>query len=82
MSTGELTDAEREYLERLYWLHEAGLPMTSANIARAMQLSAPAVHEMVGRLEREDYITRGPDKVISFTEVGERRAEEIVGRTV
>ena len=80
MSTGELTDAEREYLERLYWLHEAGLPMTSANIARAMQLSAPAVHEMVGRLEREDYITRGPDKVISFTEVGERRAEEIVGR--
>jgi DtxR family transcriptional regulator, iron-dependent repressor len=80
MAAAELTDAEREYLEALYWLHEAGLPMTGANIARAMQLSAPAVHEMVGRLEREDLITRGPDKVISFTELGERRAEEIVGR--
>jgi DtxR family Mn-dependent transcriptional regulator len=80
MASEELTDAERDYLERLYWLHEAELPMTGANIARAMQLSAPAVHEMIGRLEREDYITRGPDKVISFTAVGERKAEEIVGR--
>ena len=26
--------------------------MTAANVARAMQLSAPTVHEMVGRLER------------------------------
>src|ERR1019366_815028 len=80
MATQQLTGAEREYLETLYWLHEAALPMTGANVARAMQLSAPAVHEMIGRLEREDYIRRGPDKVISFTDVGERRAEEIVGR--
>jgi DtxR family Mn-dependent transcriptional regulator len=80
MSTAELTDAERGYLEALYWLHEAELPMTAANIARAMQLSAPAVHEMIGRLERDNYITRGSDKVISFTEAGERQAGEIVGR--
>ena len=32
--------------------------MTGANVARAMQLSAPTVHEMVGRLERDGYITR------------------------
>ena len=80
MSTAELTDAERGYLEALYWLHEAELPMTAANIARAMQLSAPAVHEMIGRLERDNYITRGSDKVISFTDAGERQAGEIVGR--
>ncbi|MGA2756691.1 MAG: metal-dependent transcriptional regulator [Solirubrobacteraceae bacterium] len=80
MATAELTDAERGYLEALYWLHEAELPMTAANIARAMQLSAPAVHEMIGRLERDNYITRGSDKVISFTEAGERQAGEIVGR--
>jgi DtxR family Mn-dependent transcriptional regulator len=78
--TAELTDAERGYLESLYWLHEAGLPMTAANVARAMQISAPAVHEMIGRLEREDHITRGSDKVISFTAAGERQAEEIVRR--
>src|SRR6202142_3798197 len=80
MATAELTDAERGYLETLYWLHEAELPMTAANVARAMQFSAPAVHEMIGRLERDDRITRGPDKVISFTVSGERQAEEIVHR--
>ena len=42
--------------------------MTGANVARAMQLSAPTVHEMVGRLERDGYITRGADKSISFTD--------------
>src|ERR1700690_2378236 len=80
MATAELTDAERGYLETLYWLHEAELPMTAANVARAMQFSAPAVHEMIGRLERDDRITRGPDKVISFTVSGERQAEGIVRR--
>jgi DtxR family Mn-dependent transcriptional regulator len=80
MATAELTGAEREYLETLFWLYEAGLQMTGANVARAMQLSAPTVHEMIGRLERRDLITRGPDKVISFTAEGERQAEEIVGR--
>jgi DtxR family Mn-dependent transcriptional regulator len=80
MVTGELTDAERGYLETLYWLHEAGLPMTAANVARAMQISAPAVHEMIGRLERGDHITRGPDKTISFTLTGQAQAEQIVSR--
>jgi len=75
-----LTDAEREYLETLFWLSEAELPMTGANVARAMRLSAPTVHEMIGRLERGGLITRGPDKVISFTPDGERRAQEIVSR--
>src|SRR4051812_7589307 len=40
------TVAEEEYLERIYWLMEAELPITGANIARAMQVSAPTVHEM------------------------------------
>ena len=52
------TVAEEEYLQILFWLQEAGLPMTGANLARAMQLSAPTVHEMIGRLERDGYITR------------------------
>ena len=54
----DVTVAEEEYLQTLFWLQEAGLPMTGANVARAMQLSAPTVHEMVGRLERDGYITR------------------------
>ncbi len=74
------TVAEEEYLQTLFWLQEAKLPMTGANVARAMQLSAPTVHEMVGRLERDGYITRGGDKAISFTDSGLEHAEEIVFR--
>jgi DtxR family Mn-dependent transcriptional regulator len=75
-----VTVAEEEYLQTLFWLHEAGLPMTAANLARAMQLSAPTVHEMVGRLERDGQITRASDKMISFTADGQREAEEIVSK--
>jgi DtxR family Mn-dependent transcriptional regulator len=64
----------------LFWLYEAGLPMTGANLARAMQLSAPTVHEMLGRLERDGYVTRGEDRAISFTEHGRAHAEEITSR--
>ena len=80
MTTETATVAEQEYLETLFWLYEAGLPMTGANIARAMQLSPPTVHEMIGRLERDGYITRATDKVISFTENGREHAEAIVRR--
>jgi DtxR family Mn-dependent transcriptional regulator len=74
------TTAEEEYLESLFWLFEAGLPMTGANLARAMQLSAPTVHEMLGRLERDGYIVRDPERVIDFTPSGRRHAERIVSR--
>jgi DtxR family Mn-dependent transcriptional regulator len=74
------TVAEEEYLQSLFWLQEAGLPMTGANLARAMQLSAPTVHEMIGRLERDGYITRASDRSISFTAEGEHHAEGIVRR--
>ena len=80
MSSTEATDAEEEYLQSLFWLQEAELPMTGANVARAMQLSPPTVHEMIGRLERDGYITRAGDKTISFTESGQGHAEGIVRR--
>jgi len=76
----DATIAEEEYLQTLFWLQEAGLPMTGANVARAMQLSAPTVHEMVGRLERDGYITRAADKAISFTPEGREHAEAVSRR--
>ncbi len=80
MSTAHATVGEDEYLQTLYWLYEAELPMTGANVARAMQLAAPTVHEMIRRLERDGYITRAGDKTISFTQSGERQAADIVSR--
>jgi DtxR family Mn-dependent transcriptional regulator len=76
----DATIAEEEYLQTLYWLFEAGLPMTGANLSRAMQLSAPTVSEMVGRLERDGYIVRSSDRTIEFTDSGREHAERIVSR--
>ena len=54
--------------------------MTGANMARAMQLSAPTVHEMLGRLERDGYIMRNAERAIDFTDSGREHAEHIVSR--
>jgi DtxR family transcriptional regulator, Mn-dependent transcriptional regulator len=80
MSSQEATAAEEEYLQTIYWLFEAGLPMTAANVVRAMQVSAPTVHEMVGRLERDGYIVRGDDRSLAFTDSGRDHAEGVVRR--
>ncbi|MFT4049326.1 MAG: metal-dependent transcriptional regulator [Solirubrobacterales bacterium] len=80
MSHDHATVAEEEYLQTIFWLQEAGLPISGANIARAMQLSAPTVHEMVARLEADGYVQRLPDKTWQFTQHGKTHAEQIVRR--
>jgi DtxR family Mn-dependent transcriptional regulator len=80
MAASRATPAEEEYVEMLFWLFEAGLPLTGANLSRAMRLSAPTVHEMLGRLERDGYIARNSDRAIEFTPDGRAHAERIVSR--
>jgi DtxR family transcriptional regulator, Mn-dependent transcriptional regulator len=80
MAHEHATIAEEEYLQTIYWLMEAGLPITGANIARAMHLSPPTVHEMVGRLEQDGYVMRADDKSLAFTADGTRQAEALVRR--
>jgi DtxR family Mn-dependent transcriptional regulator len=80
MAAEHATLAEEEYLQSMFWLEEAGLPITGANIARAMQLSPPTVHEMIGRLERDGYVSRLEDKTLEFTEDGREQAGQIVRR--
>ena len=74
------TVAEEEYLQIMFWLEEAGLPINGANIARAMQLSPPTVHEMIGRLEGDGYVERADDKSLNFTDKGRQEAEAISRR--
>ena len=80
MAHDHATVAEEEYLQIMFWLEEAGLPITGANIARAMQLSPPTVHEMIGRLERDGYVSRAGDKSVDFTPDGREHASAIVRR--
>jgi len=74
------TVAEEEYLQIMFWLEEAGLQINGANIARAMQLSPPTVHEMIGRLEGDGYVARADDKSLTFTNKGREEAEAISRR--
>ena len=76
----QATVAEEEYLQTMFWLEEAGLQINGANIARAMQLSPPTVHEMIGRLEGDGYVERADDKSLVFTGRGRGEAEAIVRR--
>src|SRR5918997_1197466 len=76
----QATVAEEEYLQMMFWLEEAGLPITGANLARAMQLSPPTVHEMIGRLEGDGYVARADDKSLAFTGKGREEAEAITRR--
>jgi DtxR family Mn-dependent transcriptional regulator len=80
MSHEHATVAEEEYLQTMFWLEEAGLQITGANIARAMQLSPPTVHEMIGRLESDGYVSRTEDRRVSFTDEGRKEAQAIVRR--
>ena len=80
MAAHEATVAQEQYLEIMYWLEEAGLPMTAANVARAMHLSPPTVHEMIGRLEKDGFVNRADDKSLVFTESGREQASAMVRR--
>ncbi|MEA2482189.1 MAG: DtxR family transcriptional regulator, Mn-dependent transcriptional regulator [Thermoleophilaceae bacterium] len=80
MGNDHATEGEEHYLETIFWLEEAGLPITGANIARAQQVSPPTVHEMVGRLERDGFIERAADKSLAFTGRGRDHAESVVRR--
>jgi DtxR family Mn-dependent transcriptional regulator len=80
VSQDQATPAEDEYLQTIYWLEEAGLPITGANVARALQVSPPTVHEMVGRLEADGYITRDEDRALVFTGHGRDHAAGVVRR--
>ena len=80
MAHDQATPAEDEYLQTIYWLEEAGLPITGANVARALQVSPPTVHEMVGRLEADGYITRDEDRSLLFTDDGREHAAGVVRR--
>src|SRR6059058_5323746 len=80
MARDQATPAEDEYLQTIFWLEEAGLPVTGANVARALQVAAPTVHEMAGRLEQDGYITRNVDRSLAFTKQGRENASRVVSR--
>ena len=72
MSTSRPPSPRRSTSRSSTGSQEAGLPITGANIARAMQVSAPTVHEMIGRLEGDGYVTRAERQVAQLHRIGPR----------
>ncbi|HCH80417.1 MAG TPA: metal-dependent transcriptional regulator [Acidimicrobiaceae bacterium] len=70
--------ALEEYCETIYELGEDDLDVIQARIAERMEVSRPAVSEMVKRLEAEGLIEAG--RKISLTEKGTHLAETVVRR--
>ena len=76
----QLSEATQEYLESIYWLYEAGIERTQANLARALQVSQPSASEMLRRMADDGLVSRDEHKLIHFTERGREVAERIVAR--
>ncbi len=77
-ASGEHHPAFEEYCECIFELHEDDVDVIQARIAERLQVSRPAVSEMMKRLEAEGLITS--DNGIRLTDDGRRLGERVVRR--
>jgi len=76
---GEHHPAFEEYCECIFELHEDDVEVIQARIVERLQISRPAVSEMIRRLETEHLIVQN-DGQIRLTESGMRLAQQTVRR--
>lgn len=77
-ASGEHHPAFEEYCSCIFELHEDDLDVIQARIAERLQVSRPAVSEMMKRLEAEGLIAIGSEIVL--TEAGRRLGERVARR--
>jgi DtxR family Mn-dependent transcriptional regulator len=77
-ASGEHHPAFEEYCECIFELDEDDVAVIQARIAERLQVSRPAVSEMIRRLEAEGLITT--DGAIRLTQSGEALAQMVVRR--
>jgi DtxR family Mn-dependent transcriptional regulator len=74
------SSAVEEYLQAIYTLADESGHVVSARLAEFLSFSAPAVSEMVHRLERDGLVTLDGHKEVHLTKVGKAQADSIVRR--
>jgi len=79
MPAGEYHPAFEEYCECIYELHEDDVDAIQARIADRLQVSRPAVSEMIKRMEGEGLVLTGKG-AIRLTVAGRELAERVVRR--
>ena len=76
----EYHPAFEEYSETVYELAEDGVEVIQARIAERLEVSRPAVSEMIRRMQREGLVTVDADAHISLTDEGQQIATTVVRR--
>jgi DtxR family Mn-dependent transcriptional regulator len=74
------SSAVEEYLQAIYTLADENGHVVSARLAEFLGFSAPAVSEMVHRLERDGLVTLDGHKEVHLTKAGKAQADSIVRR--
>ncbi len=72
--------AIEEYLQAIYTLADENGHVVSARLAEFLGVSAPAVSEMVHRLERDGLVSLDERKELHLTPDGQRQADSVVRR--
>jgi DtxR family Mn-dependent transcriptional regulator len=68
------SQGEARYLEAIATVGRNGQAVSGAALARALDVSAPTVHEMVRRLARDGFIERTTDRGWRLTRAGHHEA--------
>ena len=76
----EYHPAFEEYSETVYELAEDGVEVIQARIAERLEVSRPAVSEMIRRMQREGLVQVDDDAHISLTDEGSQIATTVVRR--
>ena len=76
----EYHPAFEEYSETVYELAEDGVEVIQARIAERLDVSRPAVSEMIRRMQREGLVEVDDDAHISLTDEGAQIATTVVRR--
>ena len=74
------SSAVEEYLQAIYTLADENGHVVSARLAEFLGFSAPAVSEMVHRLERDGLISLDGHKEVHLTKSGKAQADSVVRR--
>lgn len=74
------TRAQEDFVEALLMLEEQGLPLETTKVARLLNVSKPAVHQMGHELIDKGLITRKDYGDMTLTEVGRELARKVFNR--
>src|SRR3979411_3488064 len=74
------SSAVEEYLQAIYTRADESGHVVSARLAEFLSFSAPAVSEMVHRLERDGLVTLDGHKEVHLTKAGKSQADSVVRR--